>query len=89
MARELVDPGEFVEIFVDTPLAIAESRDVKGLYAKARRGLIKNFTGIDSEYETPEDPEITVDTTTLSPEDSAGAIVDWLDQAGRLTPPEI
>ncbi|MFL5259328.1 MAG: sulfate adenylyltransferase subunit CysN [Hyphomicrobiales bacterium] len=89
MARELVDPGEFVEIFVDTPLAIAESRDVKGLYAKARRGLIKNFTGIDSEYEMPEDPEITLDTTALSPEESAVAIVDWLDSAGRLTPPEV
>lgn len=88
MARELVDPGEFVEIFVDTPLAIAESRDVKGLYAKARRGLIKNFTGIDSEYEMPEDPEITLDTTALSPEESAVAIVDWLESAGRLTPPE-
>jgi bifunctional enzyme CysN/CysC len=89
MARELVDPGEFVEIFVDTPLAVAESRDVKGLYAKARRGLIKNFTGIDSEYEMPEDPEITLDTTSLSPEESAVAIVDWLESAGRLTPPEV
>jgi bifunctional enzyme CysN/CysC len=89
MARELVDPGEFVEIFVDTPLAVAESRDVKGLYAKARRGLIKNFTGIDSEYEMPEDPEIALDTTSLSPEESAVAIVDWLESAGRLTPPEV
>ena len=58
MARELVGQGEFVEIFVDTPLAVAEARDVKGLYAKARRGEIKNFTGIDSDYEVPERPEL-------------------------------
>src|SRR5204863_3803877 len=69
MARELVEPGEFVEIFVDTPLNVAEDRDVKGLYAKARRGEIKNFTGIDSEYEIPQNPEIDLDTTRLSPED--------------------
>src|SRR5205823_9687404 len=87
MARELVEPGEFVEIFVDTPLKVAESRDVKGLYAKARRGEIKNFTGIDSEYEVPANPEIDLDTTRLSPEDSATAIVSWLEKAGRLSPP--
>jgi len=87
MARELVDEGEFVEIFVDTPLKVAEGRDVKGLYAKARRGEIKNFTGIDSEYEVPENPEIDLDTTRLSPEDSANAIVSWLEKAGKLTPP--
>jgi bifunctional enzyme CysN/CysC len=87
MARELVEEGEFVEIFVDTPLNVAESRDIKGLYAKARRGEIKNFTGIDSEYEIPEEAEIDLDTTKLSPEDSASAIVSWLEKAGRLSPP--
>jgi len=87
MARELVEPGEFAEIFIDTPLSVAEQRDVKGLYAKARRGEIKNFTGIDSEYEVPENPEIDLDTTKLSAEEAATAIVSWLEKAGRLTPP--
>jgi bifunctional enzyme CysN/CysC len=87
MARELVEAGEFVEIFVDTPLNVAEKRDVKGLYAKARRGEIKNFTGIDSEYEVPENPEIDLDTTRLTPEESANHIVSWLEKAGRLNPP--
>jgi bifunctional enzyme CysN/CysC len=86
MARELVDQGEFVEIFVDTPLAVAESRDVKGLYAKARRGEIKNFTGIDSDYEAPEKPELHLDTTKLPPEEAAQKIITYLTNAGRLTP---
>ena len=64
MARELFEPGEFVEVYVDTPLAVAEARDSKGLYAKARRGELKNFTGIDSPYEPPEKPEIYIDTTS-------------------------
>jgi bifunctional enzyme CysN/CysC len=63
MARELMGPNEFVEVFVDTPLAVAESRDVKGLYRKARAGELKNFTGVDSPYEVPEAPEIHIDTT--------------------------
>jgi bifunctional enzyme CysN/CysC len=58
MARERFAPGEFVEVFVDVPLAVAEARDVKGLYAKARAGKIPNFTGIDSPYEAPEAPEL-------------------------------
>jgi len=86
MARELVAEGEFVEIFVDTPLAVAEARDVKGLYAKARRGEIKNFTGIDSDYEMPEKPELSLDTTKLSPEEAAQKIIAYLTNAGRLTP---
>ncbi len=61
MARELVREGEFVEVFVDTPLSLAEQRDPKGLYAKARRGEIANFTGISSPYEAPENPEIRID----------------------------
>jgi bifunctional enzyme CysN/CysC len=71
---------------VDTPLAVAESRDVKGLYAKARRGELKNFTGIDSPYEPPEKPEIYVDTTRASSDESASAIVDELRTAGMLGP---
>ncbi|OYW93285.1 MAG: adenylyl-sulfate kinase [Caulobacterales bacterium 32-67-6] len=78
MARELMEDGEFVEVYVATPLAVAEQRDVKGLYAKARAGQLKNFTGIDSPYEEPENPEITVDTTTMSPEQAAEEIVAWL-----------
>jgi len=78
MARELMEDGEFVEVYVATPLAVAEQRDVKGLYAKARAGELKNFTGIDSPYEEPEHAEITVDTTTLSPEEAAEEIVAWL-----------
>jgi bifunctional enzyme CysN/CysC len=86
MARELVEAGEFVEIFVDTPINVAEARDVKGLYAKARRGEIKNFTGIDSDYEAPERPELRLDTTALAPEEAAQMIIDHLTHAGRLTP---
>jgi len=67
MARELFAPGEFLEVFVDAPLAECERRDPKGLYAKARRGELKNFTGIDSAYERPETPELTVDTQQWSP----------------------
>ncbi|MDO9609391.1 MAG: adenylyl-sulfate kinase, partial [Brevundimonas sp.] len=83
LARDLLGPGEFVEVYVDTPLAVAEQRDVKGLYKKARAGELKNFTGIDSPYEAPEAPEIVVDTTTMSPEDAAERIVAWLD--GRFS----
>jgi bifunctional enzyme CysN/CysC len=86
MARSLFEFGEFFEVHVDTPLAVAEARDVKGLYAKARRGELKNFTGIDSPYEPPEKPEIYVDTTSTSSEDSATAIVDELRKAGMLGP---
>ena len=79
LARERVEAGEFVEVFVDTPLAEAEKRDVKGLYAKARAGELKNFTGIDSPYEAPESPEIRIDTTAMTPEDAAETIYGWLD----------
>ena len=75
LARELFAPGEFVEVFVDTPLAIAEQRDVKGLYAKARAGKIQNFTGIDSPYEVPEAPDVTLDTLTHSSEQLAEQLV--------------
>ena len=79
LARERVEDGEFVEVFVDTPLAEAEKRDVKGLYAKARAGELKNFTGIDSPYEAPESPEIHIDTTAMTPEQAAEAIYRWLE----------
>ena len=75
MVRAMLPEGEFIEIFVDTPLAEAEKRDVKGLYAKARSGDLKNFTGIDSPYETPEAPEIRIDTTRMSAEQAADLIV--------------
>ncbi|MFC0306607.1 sulfate adenylyltransferase subunit CysN [Rhizorhabdus histidinilytica] len=75
MVRAMMAPGEFVEVHIDTPLAAAEARDVKGLYAKARSGQLKNFTGIDSPYEAPEDPEIHIDTTAMTAEEAADAIV--------------
>jgi len=78
MVREMVQPGEFIEVFIDTPLAEAESRDVKGLYKKARAGQLANFTGIDSPYEPPQDPEIRIDTTKLTPEQAADLIVERL-----------
>jgi len=78
MARKMLPDGEFLEVFIDTPLAEAEKRDVKGLYRKARAGDLKNFTGIDSPYEAPVDPEVRIDTTSTSPEDAATRIVDKL-----------
>ncbi|WP_119153272.1 sulfate adenylyltransferase subunit CysN [Caldimonas tepidiphila] len=84
MARGLVDEGEFLEVFVDTPLEVAEHRDPKGLYRKARRGELRNFTGIDSPYEPPENPEIRVDTTRLSAEEAAAQIVAVLAARGLL-----
>ncbi len=82
MVRAMLPPGEFIEVFIDTPLAEAEKRDVKGLYKKARSGQLKNFTGIDSPYEAPAAPELRIDTTSLSPEDAATLIVDRLLNGG-------
>jgi bifunctional enzyme CysN/CysC len=84
MARELLPEGEFLEVFVDTPLAVAESRDPKGLYRKARKGEIKHFTGITSPYEPPESPEVHIDTTRLSAEEAAERIVAALETRGLL-----
>ena len=78
MVRSMMPEGEFLEVFIDTPLKVAEARDVKGLYKKARAGELKNFTGIDSPYEAPRNPEIRIDTTKLSPEEAADLIVDTL-----------
>jgi bifunctional enzyme CysN/CysC len=84
MARGLVENGEFIEVFVDTPLAVAEARDPKGLFKKARRGELKNFTGIDSPYEPPEQAEIRIDTTRTTAEDSAAAIITELQRRGVI-----
>jgi len=78
MVRAMLPEGEFLEIFIDTPLAEAERRDVKGLYKKARAGQLKNFTGIDSPYEAPATPEIRIDTTAMTPEEAADLIIDRL-----------
>ena len=82
MARMLMEDGEFFEVFVDAPLAVAETRDPKGLYKKARRGELKNFTGVDSPYEAPENPELRIDTTSQTPEEAAAIILDRLREAG-------
>jgi bifunctional enzyme CysN/CysC len=83
-ARALMGEGEFFEVFVDTSLAAAEARDVKGLYKKARAGALKNFTGIDSPYEPPEDPEVHIDTSKLSPVEGADLIIEALESHGVL-----
>ena len=84
MARDMFEEGEFVEIFVDTPLAEAELRDVKGLYKKARSGELKNFTGIDSPYEKPESPEITLQTMAMDAEAASDRIIKWLEEQKYL-----
>jgi bifunctional enzyme CysN/CysC len=86
MARGLLAEGEFIEIFVDTPINVAEERDPKGLYKKARSGALKNFTGIDSPYEPPEKPELVIDTTAVTPEAASEKIVAYLQARGILEP---
>jgi len=76
--RALLGEGEFVEVFVDTPLEICEARDPKGLYQKARAGEISNFTGIDAPYEAPKSPEVHLETTDLGVDDAAAAVVRYL-----------
>jgi bifunctional enzyme CysN/CysC len=85
MARELVGPGEFIEIFVDTPLEICERRDPKGLYKKARRGELRNFTGLDSPYERPSNPELVLDALNDSAEDLADRILHLMQERGLLS----
>lgn len=80
--RAMMDAGQFLEVFVDTPLEVCEERDVKGMYAKARRGEIKDFTGIDDPYEPPLDPEIALDTVTQTPTDNAHLILQELIRRG-------
>ncbi len=78
LVRDMLEDHEFIEVFVDTPLEVAEQRDVKGLYKKARSGELKNFTGIDSPYEPPENPEITVNTVAMTPEEAADHIIQQI-----------
>ncbi|NLV55609.1 MAG: adenylyl-sulfate kinase, partial [Acidimicrobiales bacterium] len=85
-ARKMVGADNFIEVFVDTPIEVCEERDVKGLYAKARRGEIKGFTGIDDPYEEPLTAELVLPTVGVTPEDNARRIVDYLDQRGFLQP---
>lgn len=80
--RGMVGSDQFVEVFVDTPLGVCEQRDAKGMYAKARRGEIKNFTGIDDPYEAPLNPEITLDTVAHTPNENAQQILDYLVERG-------
>ena len=87
LARELVQKGEFCEVFIDTPLPVAEERDPKGLYRKARRGELKNFTGIDSPYEPPEHAELRLDTTRLDAEQAAERVLAYLQATGVLDRP--
>ncbi len=88
MARELMEEGEFFEIYVNTPFEVCAERDPKGLYRRALAGEIRNFTGLDSPYEPPEQPEIEIDTTRMRPEEAAEAIIRLLRESGRLEPPE-
>jgi len=85
-ARKMVGEEHFIEVFVDTPIDVCEQRDVKGLYARARRGQITGFTGVDDPYEIPVDPEITLYTVEVSPEENAQKIVDYLEERGYLLP---
>jgi sulfate adenylyltransferase len=85
-ARKMVGEDKFIEIFVDTPIDVCEQRDVKGLYARARRGQITGFTGIDDPYETPVDPEIVLDTVNFTPEENARKIMAYLEDRGFLKP---
>ena len=88
MARELMRPGEFIEVFVDAPLTVCEARDPKGLYRKARQGQIANFTGLDSPYEPPENPEIRLDTSAMAIDRTIASLVDYLERGGKLKGPD-
>jgi sulfate adenylyltransferase len=87
--RNLVGKDNFVEVFVDTPLEVCEERDVKGLYAKARAGEIKGFTGIDDPYEAPEHPEVRLDTVAYSIENNAEQVIEYLVERGYVTAPDM
>jgi bifunctional enzyme CysN/CysC len=85
MVRDLVEPGEFFEVFVDTPLSVCLDRDPKGLYAKARAGRVQHVTGLDSPYERPEHPELQLLTDVKSAEDLANDVIAELDRRGVLS----
>jgi len=82
--RKLLPAGDFIEIFVDTPIAVCEQRDPKGLYKKARAGELKGFTGIDDPYETPAHPELVLDGGTKTPEQLAEKVIDYLKEQGKI-----
>ncbi len=82
--RSLVEPGEFIEVYVDTPVSVAEERDPKGLYQRARRGELTGFTGVDAPYDPPENPEVHLDAGALAPEEAAGRVIEALLQAGVI-----
>ena len=84
--RALMDDGDFIEVFINTPLELCEERDPKGLYKKARNGDIPNFTGISDPYEEPLNPELAIRTGECTPEESAAAVMEMLEQRGKLTP---
>lgn len=84
LARDLVGESEFIEVFIDTPLAQCEQRDPKGLYKKARSGEIKNFTGIHSDYEIPKQPELHIQTSQLSADEAADQVVAYLKEKGYI-----
>ena len=86
IAREVVGKGDFFEIFCDTPLDVCEKRDPKGLYKKARAGEIKGFTGIDAPYEAPENAEVVIDTSKVSPQEAAIMLCEVLEKAGKIPP---
>jgi bifunctional enzyme CysN/CysC len=86
MARGLLPEGEFVEIFVDTPIELCRARDPKGLYARAAAGEIKNFTGIDSPYEAPQTPDLHLRTAESPAEELAERVILYLEERGRLSP---
>lgn len=86
MVRKMLAAGEFIEVHIDTPLHVCESRDPKGLYKKARAGEIKDFTGIDSPYEAPDEPEIRIINHNISVQDAAMQVIAYLDQHGYLKP---
>ena len=84
--REMVGEGRFIEVFVDTPLSVVEERDVKGWYARARAGEVKEFTGVSDPYEPPESPELTLRTTDTTPSDNAQSVLEYLESRGLLDP---
>jgi bifunctional enzyme CysN/CysC len=86
LVRELFDPDEFIEVYISAPLEVCEARDPKGLYKRARAGEIPHFTGIDSDYETPEREHIVLDTTVLSPVQSADSLIDFMVEHGFIGP---
>lgn len=84
MVRELFEPGEFIEVFVDTPLAVCEQRDPKGLYRRARAGQVPLFTGIDSPYEAPENPEVLLPASEIGIDDCVARLIDFLQRRGNI-----